>query len=117
MCRQLLGAVDANNHYDCFINITHNVERINNQVLTDVLNEFFVLVASDYSPFDLKFFPNLFGKFDHDPDNLIISEFSVYNALKHLNVNHSSCDDILSNRLLTDLTEVSALSSTYLCNN
>jgi hypothetical protein len=48
------------------------------------------------------------GKFDHVPDNLIISEFSVYYALKHLNVNQSSCDDVLSNRLLVDLAEVLA---------
>jgi hypothetical protein len=100
---QLSGAVDANINYDRFVNLTRNGEQINNEVLTDVMNEFFVSVASDYSPLELKFLPNLLGKFDHVSDNLIISEFSVYYELKQLNVNQSSCDDELSNRLLAEV--------------
>ena len=42
------------------------------------------------------------------PDCFIISEYAVYDALRHLKINKSSCDDILSNRLLVDLADILA---------
>lgn len=40
--KQLSGAVDVNIYYDCIVTLTRNDEHINNDVLPDVLNEFFL---------------------------------------------------------------------------
>jgi hypothetical protein len=51
---------------------------------------------------------NLRDNLGEVPDCFIVSEYSVYNALKHLKINKSSNDDLLSNRLLVELADVLA---------
>jgi hypothetical protein len=41
-------------------------------------------------------------------DCFFVSEYSVWNTLKHLKVNKSSCDELLTNRLLVELADVLA---------
>ena len=48
------------------------------------------------------------NKLDYVPDDLVVSEYSVFRALKHLKVDKSSCVKIFSNRLLVDLSDVLA---------
>jgi hypothetical protein len=88
------------------IKFTRNGGLINNEILHNILNVFQLLLIIHHLTWS--FLPNLWDKFDHIPDNLIILEFSVYYALKHLNIHQSSCDDVLSNRLLVDYAEVLA---------
>jgi hypothetical protein len=106
--KQLSGAIDANTCHESFVNLTRNDEFINYEALPNVLNEFFTSVASDSPPLDSKLLTNLRNNLDHVPDHLIILESSVYYALKRLNINHSSCDDIFTNRLLVDLADILA---------
>lgn len=106
--KELSGAVDISNRSVCFDNLSLNGERINPELLSDVINDFFVSVSGDISPVDSVTLSKLRDSLGVVPDCFIISEFSVYCALKHLKVNKSSCDELLSNRLLIDLADVLA---------
>ena len=65
-------------------------------------------VTADVLPLDLAELDNLRARLCDVPDCFIVSEYSVFNALRHLNVNKSSCDDVLSNKLLVTLADVLA---------
>ncbi len=59
-------------------------------------------------PLDLAELDNLRARLCDIPDSFIVSEYSVFNVLRHLKVNKSSCDDVLSNKLLVQLADVLA---------
>ena len=106
--KTLAGALDSGSTSDCFVNLTCDGQNIHSDVLPEVLNNFFVSVTADVLPLDLAELDNLRARLCDIPDCFIVSEYSVFNALRHLKVNKSSCDDVLSNKLLVQLADVLA---------
>jgi hypothetical protein len=51
---------------------------------------------------------NLRDNLEQVPDHFIVSEYAVYSALSRLKTSKSTCDDVLSNRLLVDLADILA---------
>jgi hypothetical protein len=75
--------------------------------------KFFVSVAAYSPPLDSKILNNLCDKLGHVSDRFVVSEYSVYCALRHLSLNKSSCDDVLSNRLTVELADIFAAPTVY----
>lgn len=105
--KQLTGTV-TNRHCNCLTNLTYKGNLIEPEVLSDVINDFFVSVSDDIMPLESDNICNLCNDLDVVPDSFIVSEYSVWSALKHLKINKSSCDELLSNRLLVELADVLA---------
>ena len=64
-----------------------NGHHINSDELPEVLNSFSVSVTADVLPLDLAELDNLLARLCDVSDCFIVSEYSVFNALRHLNVN------------------------------
>ena len=74
-----------------------------------MLNDFFVSVSADIPPLDLNLLNILRSQLsDNVEDCFIVSEFSVFNALKKLKLRKASCDELLNNRLLVSLADILA---------
>jgi hypothetical protein len=101
--KQLSGASYDDKHDDCFDSLILNEQLIDSSNLSDIFNDHFVSVTADCPPLNSSLFNHLRDKLDHVPDDFVVSEYSVFRALKYLKIDKSSCDDILSNRLLVDL--------------
>jgi hypothetical protein len=106
--KQLSGASYDDKHEDCFDSLILNEQLIDSSNLSDILNDHFVSVTADCPPLNSSVFSHLRDKLDHVPDEFVVSEYSVFRALKYFKIDKSSCDDILSNRLLVDLADVLA---------
>ena len=63
-------------------------------------------VTADVSPLDLVNLNKVRARLCDVPDCFVVSEYSVYNALKHLKINKSSCDDVLSKQISCQLAGV-----------
>jgi hypothetical protein len=105
--KQLSGSINSKQS-DCFANLTRNDNQVEPELLSEVVNDFFVSVSSNIPSLDPNALDNLRDNLGEVPDCFIVSEYSVYNALKHLKINKSSNDDLLSNRLLVELADVLA---------
>jgi hypothetical protein len=104
----IAGAVETGPRSDHLVNLTRYGEQVNFALLPDILNEFFILVSADISPLDSFSLDSLRGNLGQVPDHFIVSEYAVYCALSRLKLSKTTCDDILSNRLLVDLANILA---------
>jgi hypothetical protein len=95
-------------HDDCFDSLILNEQLIDSSNLSGIFNDHFVSVTADCPPLNSSLFNHLCDKLDHVPDDFVVPEYSVFRALKYLKIDKSSCDDILSNRLLVDLADILA---------
>jgi hypothetical protein len=77
-------------------------------MLPEVINNFLLSVTDQVSPIDVSALDQIRQNLDSVPDQFIVSELSVFKALKHLKPSKSVCDEFLSNRVLEDLADVLA---------
>ena len=107
--KALSGTLDLKNGTEFLDLITRNGELIAADELPNVLNDFFISVSDHILPLNDNILNELRAQLpDVQSDDFIVSELSVFNALQKLKVHKASCDDLLSNRLLTSLSDVLA---------
>jgi hypothetical protein len=81
---------------------------VDNNDLANVINDFLVAVAKDVPVFNSDKLSDLRAHLPIVPDCFVVSEMSVFNALKHLSVNKSAGSDLFNNRFLICTAEVLA---------
>lgn len=91
-----------------FCNIHYNNEQIDCVLLADVINDFFISCASGVPAIEESVIQNMRLNLGQVPDEYIVSEFSVFDALSKLKVNKALGADGLPNKLLRGLAEVLA---------
>ena len=89
-------------------NMTFLNEIVDNSCLANVINDFFVAVAKDVPVINSDELSALRAQLPIVPDCFVVSEMSVFYALKHLNVNKSAVSDLFDNRFLISAAEVLA---------
>jgi hypothetical protein len=102
----LCGITTGDNN--CFTNLTEGKMPIDPIMLPELINTFLLSVTDQVPPIDVSALDQIRQNLDSVPDQFIVSELSVFKALKHLKLSKSVCDEFLSNRVLKDLADVLA---------
>jgi hypothetical protein len=66
------------------------------------------MVSAGISPLDSFSLNNLRDNLRQVPDHFIVSDYTVYSVLSRLKMSNSTCNDVLSSRLLVDLANILA---------
>ena len=89
-------------------NMTFLNEVVDNNDLASFINEFLVAVAKDVPAINSDELSDLRAQLPIVPDCFVVSEISVFYALKHLNVNKSAGSEFFNNRFLISAAQVLA---------
>jgi hypothetical protein len=89
-------------------NITVDDTSVDAECLPDVINKFLLSVTAHVPAIDENAFNDIRHSLGDVPDNFIVPELSVFNALKRLKVTKAVNDEFLSNRIVKEFADVLA---------
>ena len=104
--KRLSGWTGDEEDHACFNGITDGGNTIDLNCLPDLFNNFLVSLTEHISPINVGALNSIRQTLVTVPENYIVSEFSVYNALSRAKLNKSVCDEFLSNRMLRQFADV-----------
>lgn len=104
----LSGCSYVNNSHHVFDNVHYDGNPVNAAALADVINNVFVSFSADVPCLDIRVLDKMRDNLDEIPDEFLVSEYSVYNALSKLKINKALGPDGLPNKLLKSCADVLA---------
>ena len=104
--KSICGYSVQTNSSESFNDICFNNEPIDSDKLVDTINNFFISVSQDIPRLQSSVLEEMKCNLSDVPDEFIISEYSVFNALSKLKLNKSTGPDNLPNSLLKSVAEL-----------